>query len=193
MHQHPDEKNCTECGLLIRSNAEICPKCGVRQIAKKLVDPEFKTILGFSFISLQEGEVITANARVHWFQYFFSALVWLLILSWGVYATSQLGAYIFLTIIVCALHFFLYHFRRLDNTIIVTDRRVISKTGIINIRTLEINMSKIETVAFIQNFMGQFFDFGTLVIIGTGGTREKIPNIEGPLAVRAAIVAKLKP
>lgn len=28
-----DEKFCTECGGIIRAKAEICPKCGVRQIA----------------------------------------------------------------------------------------------------------------------------------------------------------------
>lgn len=27
----PDEKFCQECGSLIRANAEICPRCGVRQ------------------------------------------------------------------------------------------------------------------------------------------------------------------
>ena len=27
----PNEKFCFECGAIIRSNAEICPKCGVRQ------------------------------------------------------------------------------------------------------------------------------------------------------------------
>jgi ribosomal protein L40E len=26
-----DSKYCVECGALIRKNAEICPKCGVRQ------------------------------------------------------------------------------------------------------------------------------------------------------------------
>jgi TM2 domain-containing membrane protein YozV len=27
----PDEKFCHECGAIIRTKAEICPKCGVRQ------------------------------------------------------------------------------------------------------------------------------------------------------------------
>lgn len=27
-----DEKYCSECGALIRAKAEICPKCGVRQL-----------------------------------------------------------------------------------------------------------------------------------------------------------------
>lgn len=29
----PDEKHCHECGEIIRAKAEICPKCGVRQLA----------------------------------------------------------------------------------------------------------------------------------------------------------------
>jgi TM2 domain-containing membrane protein YozV/ribosomal protein L40E len=27
-----EEKYCSECGAIIRKNAELCPKCGVRQI-----------------------------------------------------------------------------------------------------------------------------------------------------------------
>lgn len=29
-----DEKFCTECGAIIKAKAEICPKCGVRQVGK---------------------------------------------------------------------------------------------------------------------------------------------------------------
>lgn len=32
MTKGENEKFCTECGALIRRNAEICPKCGVRQL-----------------------------------------------------------------------------------------------------------------------------------------------------------------
>lgn len=28
----PDEKFCSECGEIIKTKAEICPKCGVRQL-----------------------------------------------------------------------------------------------------------------------------------------------------------------
>ncbi|PUE34291.1 TM2 domain-containing protein [Limnohabitans sp. Jir72] len=28
-----DEKYCSECGAVIKAKAEICPKCGVRQLA----------------------------------------------------------------------------------------------------------------------------------------------------------------
>lgn len=31
-----DEKFCSECGAAIKAKAEICPKCGVRQMGKPL-------------------------------------------------------------------------------------------------------------------------------------------------------------
>lgn len=31
--KNPDEKFCSDCGSTIKLRAEICPKCGVRQIA----------------------------------------------------------------------------------------------------------------------------------------------------------------
>jgi hypothetical protein len=37
----PNEKYCSECGAIIRANAEICPKCGVRQMP-----PPFNVNLG---------------------------------------------------------------------------------------------------------------------------------------------------
>jgi TM2 domain-containing membrane protein YozV/ribosomal protein L40E len=32
-----DEKFCSECGAIIKAKAEICPKCGVRQLAAPLL------------------------------------------------------------------------------------------------------------------------------------------------------------
>jgi TM2 domain-containing membrane protein YozV/ribosomal protein L40E len=32
-----DEKYCTECGAIIKAKAEICPKCGVRQMGSPLM------------------------------------------------------------------------------------------------------------------------------------------------------------
>ena len=31
----PDEKFCGDCGEAIKIRAEICPKCGVRQVPEK--------------------------------------------------------------------------------------------------------------------------------------------------------------
>ena len=33
------EKFCHECGAVIRTSAEICPKCGVRQLTSPIANP----------------------------------------------------------------------------------------------------------------------------------------------------------
>jgi hypothetical protein len=38
----PEEKHCFDCGAIISKNAEICPKCGVRQAKMTPSDPNDK-------------------------------------------------------------------------------------------------------------------------------------------------------
>ena len=66
----------------------------------------------------------------------------------------------------------------------VTNKRVIVKTGLISRRTLEMNLSKIESVNVDQSIMGRILGYGTITIIGTGGTRESFPKIAEPLLFR---------
>ncbi len=66
----------------------------------------------------------------------------------------------------------------------VTNRRVIAKTGFFHRRTLELLIPKIESVAVYQNIVGRMFNFGSVTVIGTGGTREKFGAIAEPIAVR---------
>ena len=66
----------------------------------------------------------------------------------------------------------------------VTNKRVIVKTGLISRRTLEMNLSKIESVNVDQSIMGRILGYGTITIIGTGGTRESFPKIANPLLFR---------
>jgi TM2 domain-containing membrane protein YozV/ribosomal protein L40E len=33
-----DEKFCSECGAVIKAKAEICPKCGVRQMGQPVIN-----------------------------------------------------------------------------------------------------------------------------------------------------------
>ena len=69
----------------------------------------------------------------------------------------------------------------------VTNRRVIVKVGFISRRTIEINMSKVESVEVNQDIFGRMFNYGTIVVIGTGGTKEPFDLIKDPLAFRRAV------
>jgi uncharacterized membrane protein YdbT with pleckstrin-like domain len=69
---------------------------------------------------------------------------------------------------------------------VITNRRIVIKEGFIARRTFEMNLSKIETVNVDQTVMGRILNYGSITIIGTGGTRETFHNIARPMAFRRA-------
>ena len=69
----------------------------------------------------------------------------------------------------------------------VTDKRVIAKTGWLRRHTLEMLLQKIESVAVNQNILGRLLDFGTVTVVGTGGTKEGFPALQSPFQLRKEI------
>jgi uncharacterized membrane protein YdbT with pleckstrin-like domain len=65
-----------------------------------------------------------------------------------------------------------------------TNKRVIIKVGLISRRTLEMNLSKIESVNVNQSILARLLGYGSIVVIGTGGTREAFHDIADPLIFR---------
>ncbi len=78
--------------------------------------------------------------------------------------------------------------RRHATEIVVTDRRVIFKRGVLSRHTVEMNVSKIETVDVEQGLLARMFDYGTVIIRGTGSGFEPLRGVGSPLAIRNAIV-----
>jgi len=66
----------------------------------------------------------------------------------------------------------------------ITNKRVILKYGLIKRRTLEMNIAKIESVIVNQSILGRLLNYGTIVVIGTGGTKEPFACITDPLSFR---------
>jgi uncharacterized membrane protein YdbT with pleckstrin-like domain len=73
---------------------------------------------------------------------------------------------------------------RYSDEFVITNKRVIIKTGLIARYTLELNLSKIESVNIDQNIWGRILGYGSIQIIGTGGTKENYINIKKPLEFR---------
>ena len=67
---------------------------------------------------------------------------------------------------------------------VITNRRVIVKTGLISRKTFEMNHSKIESVNVDQGILARILGYGTIIIVGSGGTREIFPKIKNPLEFR---------
>jgi uncharacterized membrane protein YdbT with pleckstrin-like domain len=77
-------------------------------------------------------------------------------------------------------------FDRWQSEFVITNRRIIIKTGFISRKTIEMNLSKIESVNIDQSVIGRILSYGSITIVGTGGTRETFHNISKPIEFRKA-------
>ena len=73
---------------------------------------------------------------------------------------------------------------RWTSEFLITNKRVIIKTGLIARSTLEMNIHKIESVNVEQTVMGRILGYGDIHIIGTGGTKETFRLIRKPITFR---------
>lgn len=73
---------------------------------------------------------------------------------------------------------------KLTTELVITNRRIIAKFGFLRRDTIEINLSKIESIRVEQSILGRVFNYGGLIIIGTGGSKEPILEIDDPLEFR---------
>jgi uncharacterized membrane protein YdbT with pleckstrin-like domain len=77
--------------------------------------------------------------------------------------------------------------KRKSTELAVTNRRVIAKFGLISRRTIELNLSKLESIRVDQTIAGRILGYGSIVLAGTGATLEPIPFIASPIAFRQAV------
>ena len=70
----------------------------------------------------------------------------------------------------------------------ITNKRVIAKFGFISRHTVELNINKVEGIQVIQSISGRIFNFGSLIISGTGIQQAPIPGISNPLAFRRSFM-----
>ncbi len=117
--------------------------------------------------NLLPDEQIRYSAKLHWMMYVPHVILMFVLVG-------------FVTILIPLI-------RQWTTEIVATNKRVIGKEGLISRRTLEMNLVKVETIGVDQGIIGRIFDFGTIVVVGTGGTREAFKWIEKPLEFRRTV------
>src|SRR5215468_8894258 len=133
--------------------------------------------MGYVESNLMPGEEVTYRAHLHWIIYVKPVLfavigVALLVASAlgnGAGVLAILGAVVLLVAAGYALSKWIM---ARTSEFAVTNKRVIVKVGLIRRDTLELLLSKVESIGVDQSILGRIFGFGTIVVIGTGGTRE---------------------
>ena len=153
----------------------------------------------YSRSTLQKGETPLYYTTLHWVVFVKAGLVYVLlgffvgglpIMPILMFAEGELGVdFVFLVwnLIWAAICFLPVFISYKTSEFTVTDKRLIVKTGFIRRQTHEIFISKLESVSVDQGILGRLFDFGTIITSGTGGTKQKFPNVSTPLTLRSAI------
>jgi uncharacterized membrane protein YdbT with pleckstrin-like domain len=77
--------------------------------------------------------------------------------------------------------------RRDATEMAVTNKRVIVKTGLASRRTVELLLTRIESVVVEEPAMGRALGYGTVILRGTGGTPEVFQQISHPLQFREQV------
>lgn len=73
----------------------------------------------------------------------------------------------------------------------VTNRRVLMRTGLIRRITSGILLQKIELIKVFQSILGRILGYGSVVIVGTGGTHDPFPNLPNPLVFRQKVQSQI--
>lgn len=69
----------------------------------------------------------------------------------------------------------------------LTNKRVLMKTGFIARHSLETLLTKVESISVHQGLLGRLLGYGTIIIGGTGGSKEAFYAIRDPLEFRRQV------
>ena len=70
----------------------------------------------------------------------------------------------------------------------VTTKRLIVKHGFVRRQTVEINLNRVESIQVEQGLLGRLFNFGTLIVAGTGTSHAPLTGIAEPMGFRKAFI-----
>jgi acyl-coenzyme A synthetase/AMP-(fatty) acid ligase len=157
--------------------------------------------------NLVPGETVIYQTRLHWIVMLGHMVLGCLLLGLpGVlllyYALSQTGIdsrtlHIMegggVALLVCGVAVILMGMVRRNATeMAVTNRRVVIKTGLASRKTIEMLLNKVESIEVSEPAFGRVLGYGTIVVIGTGGTPEPFQKVAHPLEFRSQVQQQIE-
>jgi len=157
--------------------------------------------------NLVPGETVIYQTRLHWIVMLGHLLLGCLLLGLpGVlllyYALNQTGLDARtlrimesggVALIVCGVVAILMGMVRRNATeMAVTNRRVVIKTGLASRKTIEMLLNKVESIEVNETAFGRMLGYGTIVVIGTGGTPEPFHKMADPLEFRSQVQQQIE-
>lgn len=135
-------------------------------------------------IALRPGEVILGQAVISQGIYWKSVAVFILALLIGFLWAWQVGA--FLTVVATLMLVFAGIIQKIL-MLVVTDQRVVTRTGTILVETVDLRLDRIESVELQRTLVGQVLGYSSVVITGTGTRLAFIPFVANGTHIRTVI------
>jgi len=156
--------------------------------------------------NLTAGETVVYETRLHWIVMLRSIIQAFIavLLAGGIlyYAFSSTGAPddqmhlmeggAAVLIIIAVILLVAGATRRNATEMAVTNHRVIVKVGLVGRRTVELLLSKIESIEVQETGLGRMLGYGTIVLVGTGGTPEPFNRVAHPLEFRSKVQQQIE-
>ena len=142
--------------------------------------------MGYVEQNLMPGEEVTYRATLHWIIYVVPVLLGVLGL---ILLLSSVVGFGVALLVVSGFFALSRWITARTSEFAVTNKRVIIKVGLIRRHTLELLLSKVESIGVDQGIIGRIVGYGSIVVIGTGGTKEPFKNIAAPLEFRKQVQA----
>lgn len=158
-----------------------------------------------SFISsnLLKGEKLIYLTRIHWIIFgipvaFFVAVIVLSALSpklfpgYIPFTNMRLGNIVVLICLAATIFSGITTFIRYATSEYgVTNRRLVMKVGWISRDSLELFVDKLEAIYVDQSILGRILNYGTLRVVGTGGTEDPFFYVPQPLNFRKVALEQI--
>jgi hypothetical protein len=152
--------------------------------------------MGYVDRRLTTGESVLYHARLHWVIFVAPALIALagvaaIALGGGARFGGALQLIGFGLLLLAGAMALVRWLVRTSSEFVVTNRRVLIKVGVLGRHSLELLLTKVEGIGVDQDLWGRLLDYGTVVVSGTGGTREAFTKIADPLRFRTEVQSRV--
>ena len=103
------------------------------------------------------------------------------------YNSSILNFAIWLPVIALVIFTIASWLKRNLIEMVCTNKRVVRRTGVINVTTEELNRERIESVEMRQSILGRLFNYGDILFSGTGTSKVVFSFINQPRLMKQVI------
>jgi uncharacterized membrane protein YdbT with pleckstrin-like domain len=134
--------------------------------------------------NLAPGEQLVYRVQPHWIIFIKPLFFTLALIIFGrIFAGNMALVYIAIPVafIVWIAKFIEYTCSEFG----VTNKRVLSKTGLIHVDVIDTLLQRIESVQVYQSLLGKILGYGVVTICGTGGDRYPFMWIKNPMLFRS--------